>query len=86
MLNKTILIASLLASVTAQSNNSYSLNEAKKVLTEKEYKQYSHEVWESQRKKSEVTDYSELLKNNQGGNTLTAGPGNDCGFPNILII
>ena len=84
MLNKVILIASLMTTITVQAKNDISLSEAKKILSEQEYRQYTHDIWQKDRRKAKVTDYSDQLNNKQGGNTLTAGPGNDCGFPNIL--
>ncbi|MFK8012480.1 MAG: hypothetical protein AB8B80_10590 [Marinicellaceae bacterium] len=81
---QSIIIATLLATQLSHAKNNLSLAEVKKVLSEQEYKQYTHELWQKDRKKAKVTDYSDLLKNNQLGNSLTAGPGPDCDFPNIL--
>jgi len=83
MLNKVIFIVSLMATVTAQAD--ISLSEVKKNLNEQEYKQYTHELWQKDRKKAKVTDYSEQFYNKQGGNTLTVGPNVQCAFPTIQL-
>lgn len=85
MLNKVILIASLMATVTAQTKNDISLSEAKKILTKKEYMQYTHDLWKKNHKKAKITNYSEQFYNKQGGNTLTVGPNVQCGFPTIQL-
>ncbi|MFK8013557.1 MAG: choice-of-anchor Q domain-containing protein [Marinicellaceae bacterium] len=83
MLNKSIISLCFVIAFMSHASDSISLAEAKKVLSKKEYLQYTHEVWQKERKKAVTTNYSELLLNKSGA-ILTAGPGADCDFPNIL--
>ncbi len=80
-----LIIATLLASQISQANNEVPLAELKKILSEQEYMQYTHELWQKERKKAEVTNYSDQLNNRQGGNTLTVGPNVQCSFPTIQL-
>lgn len=85
MLQKKVILIGLVSNM-AFANSSGQLAVAKQHLSEQEFMQYTHEIWEHEQalnaKKAVIPEIKQQKL--MGGNTLTVGPGDDCGFPNIL--